>query len=139
MKPSLTSFALLTAFAACLAPSAAHGFTILGVGQGFLLGSDLTDPENNGDPDADVNYNAVFSASEEPGFGGAEGAFNVFDNQVGGGNMKWCCGDQNNFPANPISITATFATPVILRTFTLTSGNDTPARDPLIWEIQGSN
>src|SRR4051794_37636632 len=70
-----------------------------------LIGGDLTDPENNGDPENNVNYNATFNASEEPNFGGAEGAFNVFDNLAfGGGNNKWCCGDQNNFPVNPIFI-----------------------------------
>src|SRR5205807_8309127 len=65
---------------------------------------------------------------------------NVFDNQAqGGGNAKWCCGDQNNFPANPISVDATFTSPQVIRSFTVTSGNDTPARDPLVWKIQGSN
>jgi hypothetical protein len=112
---------------------------IRGKGQAFLRGGDLTDPENNGDPEANVNYNATFTASEEPAFGGGEAAFNVFDNQVGGGNMKWCCGDGNNFPTNPISITATFATPQVIRAFTLTSGNDSPDRDPRVWAIQGSN
>src|SRR5688572_10447711 len=112
---------------------AANAFTILGVGTGALLGSDLTDPENNGDPEANANYNATFSASEEQGFGGGEAAFNVFDNQVGGGNMKWCCGDGNNFPANPISIDATLTTAHVLTHFTLTSGNDSPERDPRVW------
>src|SRR4051812_40215581 len=74
-------------------PPAAQGFTVRGTGAGALIGSDLTDPENNGDPENNVNYNAAFSASEEANFGGSEGAFNVFDNQVGGGNEKWCCGD----------------------------------------------
>ena len=104
-----------------------------------LKGGDLTDPDNNGDPENNVNYNATFSSSEEAGFGGAEGAFNVFDNQVGGGNAKWCCGDQNNFPTNPISIDATFPVGRILTHFTITSGNDTPERDPRVWQIQGSN
>lgn len=106
-----------------------------------LRGGDLTDPENNGDPENNVNYNATFAASEEPTFGGSEGAFNVFDNlTVGGGNNKWCCGDQNNFPTNPITVDATFnAGPQVLRSFTVTSGNDTPERDPRVWKIQGSN
>jgi len=63
--------------------------TILGVGAGFLVGGDLPDPENNGDPENNTGYNATSGASEEPNFGGAEGAFNVFDNEVGGGNSKW--------------------------------------------------
>ena len=63
---------------------------VLGTGTGALLGGDLTDPENDGQPDADEGYNATFTSSEEPGFGGGEFAFNVFDNQLGGGNAKWC-------------------------------------------------
>jgi hypothetical protein len=135
--PLLVPVAVIAVIAMQPQPSA-RASTILGTGTGALLDNDLTDPEGDGQPDADVGYNATFSASEEPGFGGAEGAFNVFDNQVGGGNMKWCCGDQNNFPTNPISIDATFGIPVILATFTLTSGNDTPERDPRVWQIQGS-
>jgi hypothetical protein len=104
-----------------------------------LIGSDLTDPENNGDPEANLGYNAIFASSEEPAFGGAEAAFNVFDNLVGGGNNKWCCGDQNNFPTNPIWVQATFSQAFVLGKFTLTSGNDTPERDPRVWQILGSN
>lgn len=122
-----------------LSLSGAKAVTILGVGTGSLIGGDLTDPENNGDPENNVGYNATFAASEEPNFGGAEGAFNVFDNQVGTGNAKWCCGDQNNFPANPIWVQATFSQAYVLTSFTLTSGNDTPGRDPVVWQIQGSN
>lgn len=63
---------------------------VLGTGTGSLIGGDLTDPENDGNPEADEGYNAKFSSSEEPGFAGGENAFNVFDNQLGGGNAKWC-------------------------------------------------
>jgi hypothetical protein len=121
--------------------SAFASFAAAGTIRTGLIGGDLTDPENNGDPENNVNYNATFNASEEPTFGGAEGAFNVFDNQFGaaGGNTKFCCGDQNNFPANPITIDATFPTPHVLRRFTLTSANDTPDRNPRVWQIQGSN
>lgn len=63
---------------------------ILGTGNGSLIGGDLTDPEDDGAPDADQGYNATFTSSEEPGFGGGEFAFNVFDNQLGPGNAKWC-------------------------------------------------
>lgn len=63
---------------------------ILGTGTASLIGGDLTDPEDDGAPDADQGYNATFTSSEEPGFGGGEFAFNVFDNQLGGGNAKWC-------------------------------------------------
>ena len=63
---------------------------VLGTGTGSLLGGDLTDPEDDGNPEADEGYNAIFTANEEPGFGGGESAFNVFDNQLGPGNAKWC-------------------------------------------------
>ena len=63
---------------------------VLGTGTGSLIGGDLTDPEDDGQPDVDDGYNAIFSSSEEPGFGGGEFAFNVFDNQLGPGNAKWC-------------------------------------------------
>jgi hypothetical protein len=134
----------LFAWSAAL-PPAALAFTARGNGQASLIGHDLTDPEDDGDPENNVNYNATFAASEEPGFGNSapdegEAAFNVFDNRVDeGGNDKWCCGDKNNFPVNPISIDATFASPIFLKRFTLTSGDDSPERDPRVWEIQGSN
>src|SRR4051812_27111384 len=77
----------------------ASASVVRGLGTAALRGGDLTDTENNGDPENNVNYNATFAASEEPNFGGSEGALNVFDNQAaGGGNSKFCCGDQNNFP-----------------------------------------
>jgi len=123
----------------CLWLDSAFAFTVRGRFTASLIGGDLTDPENNGDPENNVNYNASFLSSEEASFGGAEAAFNVFDNQVGGSNMKWCCGDQNNFPTNPISIDATFPQRFVLTIFTITSGNDTPTRDPRIWQILGSN
>ena len=104
----------------------------------FLIGGDLTDPEDDGAPDTDVNYNASFASSEEPGFGGGEFAFNVFDNRVGGGNDKWCCGGGNP-SLFPIWIDATFPQPVILNSFTLSSANDVPGRDPVTWQVQGSN
>ena len=112
----------------------AQASTILGTGTGALLGGDLTDPENDGLPDADVNYNATFFSSDEPGFGGGEFAFNVFDNLVGGGNAKWCCG--TNFPQ---TVGAILAQPHFLSHFTLTSGNDTDGRDPRVFTIDGSN
>lgn len=110
-----------------------------------LLGGDLTDPENDGiegptvfgpPQTAGTNFNWVsITASEEEGFdsfAGSEGAFNVFDNQVGGGQAKWCCGG----PA--VNITVEFEEEVSLTHFTLTSSNDTPGRDPIEFQIQGS-
>ena len=63
---------------------------VLGVGTDSLLGRDLTDPEDDGNPEADDGYDAIFTANDEPGFGGGEFAFNVFDNRLGPSNDKWC-------------------------------------------------
>lgn len=123
----------------CASLNSASAFSSRGTGTVSLIGGDLTDPENDGDPEVNANYNATFAASEEAAFGGGEFAFNVFDNLVGGGNAKWCCGDMNNFPTNAISIDATFTQRFVLTRFTITSGNDTPGRDPLVWQILGSN
>ena len=43
----------------------AQGYEILGTGTGSLIGGDLTDPENDGDPEFDDGYNAIFDASEQ--------------------------------------------------------------------------
>ena len=59
-------------------------------------------------------------------------------NQVGPGNAKWCCGGASP-GVFPIWVEATFEQPIILTSFTLTSGNDTPGRDPLEWQMLGSN
>jgi MYXO-CTERM domain-containing protein len=118
----------------------AQAVVVRGTGTGALVGGDLTDPENDGQPDANIGYNAVFSANDEPDFGGGEFAFNVFDNQVGGGNAKWCCGPAGGIPAGGLHVTAQLnAGARFLTGFTLTSGNDSPERDPISWKIQGSN
>lgn len=111
-----------------------------------LLGGDLTDPEDDGldfagagiDPLAN-NWNFIsITANDEPDFQGGEFAFNVFDNNplgTGGGNDKWCCN-----PPNPeLTVTVEFEEQYSLTHFTITSGNDTPARDPLDFYIEGSN
>lgn len=125
-----------------LAASAAHAQegTILGVGTEFLVGGDLTDPENDGAADEDENYNAIFRANDEAGFGGGESAFNVFDNLVGGGNNKWCCGLAGGFPEEGLWVEAELQSPpAFLTHFTVTSGNDTPGRDPTHFTLSGSN
>ncbi len=123
-------FVLFTA-AAMLAGSA-NAVTVRGWGTGALVGHDLTDPENDGNRDAYVNYNAVFRSSVEPYFA-AEGAFNVFDNFVGVGADKWCC-DLNGW------VEADFgSTRYQLTSFTAASGNDVPGRDSDKWQILGSN
>ncbi|MFP6864869.1 MAG: discoidin domain-containing protein, partial [Roseibacillus sp.] len=119
--------------------------TSLGTGTGALRGGDLTDPEDDGvegnvpvDGDwSTLNWNWVsIQASEENyfgNFGGSEGAYDLFDNQVGGGQAKWCCAGP------PQWLTVEFEEAVSLDSFTVTSGNDTPGRDPLTWGIYGSN
>ena len=97
---------------------------------------DMTDPENNGAADANTNYNAFFTSTNEPGFGGGEYSFNVFDNRVGGGSDKWCCDDPG---AGGHQLTAQFGQAITLTSFTITSSNDSSGRDPTNWEIQGSN
>lgn len=119
--------------AALLVSSAAQAVVIRGTGTSALVGGDLTDPENNGQAEANTGYNATFRSSIEPGFGGAEFAFNVFDNRVGGGNDKWCC-DTN------VWVEADFGTKrYSLTSFTASSANDVAGRDSDQWTIRGSN
>ena len=61
----------------------------------------------------------------------------MFDNTLAGGNGKWCCDDATE--DQPKNITVEFFEPVRLTHFTISSANDTPGRDPLAWQIQGSN
>jgi hypothetical protein len=125
---------------------------VLGTGDSALLGygasvanptGPLTDPEGDG-LDAtggftDPSWNWVeITGNDEPDFEGGENAFNIFDHKVdGGGNAKWCCDDPTL--ENPLWVAVQFAQPVSLTHFTVTSGNDTPGRDPTNWAIQGSN
>ncbi len=107
-----------------------------------LMGNDLTDLGDDGDetaynpPDSLGGFDAVFSSTDEPGFGGGEFSFNVFDNVVGGGNAKWCCNDPGG---DGHQLDAELLEPYILEEFTLTSSNDTPGRDPSVFSIEGSN
>jgi hypothetical protein len=108
--------------------------TSLGTGTGALLRSDLTDPENDGVDAANTNWNWVrIQSSTKNAFGTHEGAYNIFDNKVGGGQDKWCC------DAPPQSIWVEFEQAYRLTHFTLASANDVPDRDPIFWSIQGSN
>jgi hypothetical protein len=112
---------------------AAQAVVVRGYGSGALKGGDLTDPENNGSPTSYTNYNAIFRSSVEP-FYYNEGAFNVFDNQVGSGDSKWCC------DAGNVWVEADFgAKRYVLTSFTAASGNDAPDRDSDNWKILGSN
>ncbi|MEO7494247.1 MAG: PEP-CTERM sorting domain-containing protein [Massilia sp.] len=128
MSKMLQAF-LLTAL---LVSSAAEAVVVRGTGTGALVGGDLTDPENNGNPDSYVGYNAVFRTSSNPGFTG-ETAYNVFDNRLGPGSDKWCC-DMNQW------VEADFgAQRYVLTKFTASSANDVPGRDSDHWKILGSN
>ncbi|MBK1832506.1 discoidin domain-containing protein [Roseibacillus ishigakijimensis] len=101
-----------------------------------LLGGDFTDPNDNGteipaETGSYFDWNTI-SSSSESFFNGAEGAFNVFDNQVGGGGAKWCC------DAAPQWIAMEMYGSYSLTHFTVTSSNDSPQRDPRDWFIEGS-
>ena len=135
----LAGFVLMIAFCVISTSDMAQAEEVLGTGTESLLGGDLTDPEDNGEPDADKGYNATFSANDEPGFGGGEFAFNVFDNRLGPSNDKWCCGKGGGIPDEGLWVMAEFDEPYALTHFTVSSANDVPARDPTVWEVQGSN
>jgi predicted outer membrane repeat protein len=130
---------LLLVLAGFLNAPPSHAVEILGTGTAALLDNDLTDPENDGNDStaAGSNFNATFSASHQATFSG-EGAFNVFDNKLGGTGDKWCC---NNVDTNgPSWVQARFDTPVRIMAFTIANGNDFPEfRDPDRWRLQGSN
>ena len=134
----LAGFVLMTACFVIGTSDMAQASKVLGVGTKALLGGDLTDPEDDGDPEKDANYNAKFSANEEPGFGGGEFSFNVFDNRLGPSNDKWCCG-KGGGSKEGLHVTAEFKKKYALTHFTVSSANDVPPRDPTVWEIQGSN
>ena len=132
---------------------------IRGTGNAALIGNDLTDLGNNGvegsyvdgasvPPAVLAGFDARFFASSEAAFGGGENAYNVFDNQTGGGNNKWCCqgvseatDGSGQFVGADFSQTlaAGSGTGIVLNRFTMTSSNDTPGRDPDVWALQGSN
>lgn len=124
------------------ASTAVDAETILGTGTGALLGGDLTDPENDGvesevNPvtgfdwvSIDANQEAYFTLE---GGGVNEGSFDIFDNKVGGGEAKYCCGGPT------WNVTVQFDQQYTLTHFTATSSNDSPGRDPDVWQILGSN
>lgn len=118
--------------------------TVLGSGTGALLGSDLTDPENDGDDStaqgSGFNWQSI-SASAEPFFHvtgeGEQGAFDIFDNKVGNGEEKFCCAGVPE--GGQLDVTVELDAVASLSHFTIASSGDSPQRDPRIWEIQGSN
>ena len=66
----LAGFVLMIVYCVISTINMAQAEEVLGVGTASLIGGDLTDPEDDGAPDANEGYNAIFSANEEPGFGG---------------------------------------------------------------------
>ena len=136
-RQTLRMMAVFVAVAVLCAANHGQAETILGTGTASLVGMDLTDQDDIHDEVAGTGFDATFFANVEPNFGAAEAAFNVFDNVVGGGDDKWCCGEAD--PPFPLIVGATFTQAYALTSFTLTSSNDTPARDPAVWSIEGSN
>lgn len=123
---------------------------LLGAGTGALLPAPLTDPENNIDdstgPGANFNWAAVTSTPAKDFFGTGSlqvnpellsGAFDLFDNKVGVLNDKWLSGGVN--AVGGAHVTVEFAGTVSLQTFTIASPDDRPERDPVDWQILGSN
>lgn len=113
----------------------------LGTGTAALLDGDFTDRDNNGSDAtlAGTGFEWVSAtATNKPDFQGSEGALNVFDNKVGGGEAKWCC-DGFTVLVPEQSVTVQMPYGVSLTHFTVTSSNDSPERDPRVWKIQGSN
>jgi hypothetical protein len=148
-------FLLALPVAGGLFSASAGAADILGVSA--LVGRDATDPENdasetcviNGQTPLQCGFAATFSGNDEAFFGGEEGAFNVFDNEVGGGGNKWCCDAPAVGTDDPLTtgedesgsiyVQAEFAAPFVLHAFTLATGNDIqPGRDPDIFKLQGS-
>ena len=117
--------------------------SVLGVGTAALPGSDLTDPDNNIDDSTPEGANfdwLTATASVEPYFGigtinddTSQGALDIFDNKLGPVNDKWCCSGPT------VNVTLEFPGTVSLTHFTISSAEDAPARDPVDWQILGSN
>ena len=135
----LAGFVLMIACFVISTSDIAQAWEILGTGTGSLIGGDLTDPEDDGLPDTDEGYDVIFSSNDEPGFGGGEFAYNVFDNRLGPSNDKWCCGPGGGIPDEGLHITVELEERQALTHFTVSSANDVPGRDPTEWAIQGSN
>jgi hypothetical protein len=119
--------------------------TSLGGGTFALLGSDLTDPDDNIDDSTPEGNNfdwVAVTSSEKPFFGtgtvasSQSGAYDLFDNKVGSGNDKWTAGVNSLTGAHT---TVEFPGTVSLTKFTIASADDRTNRDPVDWQILGSN
>ena len=115
-------------------PTSYRAPRILGIGTEALIGNDLTDPENDGDPDKNSGYNVELTAAQKDGFQSGE-FFNVFDNRLGNSSR-----DRVSITnSGPFWIQAKLNEPTVLDYFTISSAYNKPERDPFIWEIAGSN
>ena len=123
---------------------------VLGGNTGALLPGALTDPDHNIDDStgtgANFNWKAVTSTPAKNFFGTGSltvnpellsGAYDLFDNKVGVLNDKWLSGGVGS--VGGAHVTVEFAGTVSLETFTIASPDDRPERDPVDWQILGSN
>lgn len=114
--------------------------TVLGTGTNSLIGHDVTDHDNDGVEGANPNTSGfdwvTISSTVKPYFSGfgdqTEGAFDLFDNKVGGGEAKLYS------PTSNVKITMELPHTLALKYFTLSSADDSPLRDPRVWSIEGS-
>ena len=110
-----------------------------GVGNGPLIGQDITDPYDKNvvgstaaSGFADATWISCYSTAKF--FYGGESPCALFDNNLDGGNSKWY--DYSRIS----SVTLQFPTSFTLTHFTLSTGNDAfPGRHPTEWRILGSN
>ena len=71
----------------------------------------------------------------------SQGADKAFDNLASSSNgTKWCVGFKP-LPTQPVSIMYTFASSqaYAITSYSITSANDVPVRDPRDWKLQGCN
>ena len=137
---------LAITLAAALSPLAPTSYAgiILGTGTNSLIGNDLTDPgEENGALLDGVVTTVGFTLGTE-GAGG-EHAYRVFDNGVNRPppnpthdqtRTKYCCDGANG--TNHITVQFNNG-PQLVRSYTISSANDSPLRDPTAWQVLGSN
>ena len=90
-----------------------------------LLGNDLTNPDDLGPADAMATAGAMSPAAETPP--------NSLDNNV---NTKWLSFDPNG---TFLDIRFNAGGRAAVNSYTLTSANDAPERDPYTWTLSGSN
>lgn len=84
-------------------------------------------------PPVDITSNGVLSVNKENGGGpdANEGSKKLVDGNI---NTKYLA----NF-STPFYMTLTFQQPQVVNIYKMTSGNDSPSRDPKDWTISGSN